>query len=72
VRGVIIQNANDEHHFKNHFTPFCKRFGLPVEGGYGPEKRLRSVPYDGEATHGPEPASIARRIVKEFIPELLA
>jgi len=72
VRGIVVQNVNDTHHFEKHYTPFCARFGLPVEGGYSPDKRLRSVPYEGEAKHGPETADIARRIVKEFIPELLA
>jgi hypothetical protein len=72
VRGIVIQNVNDTHHFEKHYTPFCARFGLPLEGGYSAGKRLRSVPYDGEPKHGAEPPAIARRIVREFIPELLA
>jgi len=72
VRGMVIQNVNDTHHFEKHYTPFCAQLGLPIEGGYSADKQIRSVPYEGEATHGAEPASIAKRIVKEFIPELLA
>jgi hypothetical protein len=72
LRGIVIQNVNDKHHFERHYTPFCARFGLALEGGYSSDKRLWSVPYEGEAKHGPETADIARRIVREFIPELLA
>jgi hypothetical protein len=71
VRGVVIQNVNDKFHFEKHYTPFCARFGLALEGGYSADRRLRSVPYEGERKHGAEPADIARRIVKELIPELL-
>jgi len=72
VRGVIIQNANDEHHFEKHYKPFCAALELPPEGGLSHNGKLRAVPYEGEKGHGPEPADIARRITKEFIPELLA
>ena len=71
VRGVVIQNVNDKFHFEKHYTPFCARFGLALKGGYSADRRLRSVPYEGERKHAAETADIARRIVKELIPELL-
>jgi predicted Rossmann-fold nucleotide-binding protein len=72
LRGIIIQNTSDEYHHELHYTPFCTAFNLPVEGGASKDGRLLACEFSDPNGHGPEPTTVARAIVEEFVPMLLS
>lgn len=72
VRGVLVQNVNDRHHFEQHFQPICEALNIPITGGTDSTGRVLAFPYDGPDGHGPEPSDVARAITKTLIPDLVA
>ena len=71
TKGVVVQNTIDEMHYLKHYTPFCEKFYLPVEGGKSNRYELWSVLFEHEKGHGPETADIAKQIVSEYFPKIL-
>lgn len=70
--GVIVQNKIDLRHYDRHYLPFCKYFKLPIEGGLNKEYDLYSMLFSHEQGHGPETSEVAKLIVKDYLPMLLA
>lgn len=72
TNGVIVQNTADLQHYNRHYTPFCKHFELPIEGGVSEKYGLHSMLFLDEKGHGPESADVAKFIVKDYLPKILA
>ena len=70
--GVIVQNKIDLRHYDRHYLPFCKYFKLQVEGGLNKKYGLYSMLFSHEQGHGPETSEVAKLIVKDYLPMLLA
>lgn len=71
TKGVVVQNTIDEMHYLKHYTPFCEKFYLPVEGGKSNRYELWSLLFENQKGHGPEPADIAKQVVEEYLPKIL-
>lgn len=61
-RCLLVQNILDGHHFRQHFRPFIRRFGIP-EGGLSDDGRMGSLLYEDERGHVGEP--------RQMLPEIL-
>lgn len=69
--GIIIQNTIDKRHYEKHYKPFCEHFSLSPEGSSNDSLGLHSMLYTHEGGHGPEPAQVAKEIIKNHLPKLL-
>ncbi len=65
-RVSVAQNALDAGFHTFHYVPFCKAFGLPVEGGTDPTKSLRTYSYRDDKGHFGEPLGVIDRMLKEI------
>jgi pimeloyl-ACP methyl ester carboxylesterase len=70
LRLLYVQNLVDEAHHKNHFTPFCERFGLPLSGGTSADGALLSHIYSSPDGHGAEPPEVVKFILSEGLQHL--
>src|SRR5690348_1108539 len=68
---LIVQNQLDVPFYKRHFEPFCRRFGIPLNGGFDPTGTLLTMVYPDPAGHQLEPAPVRERILRECLPALL-
>ncbi|WP_201604374.1 hypothetical protein [Psychrobacter immobilis] len=68
TNGVVIQNIIDKMHYEKHYIPFCNHFNLPIEGGSN--KNLHSILYSHDKGHGPEPVSLSKEVIRDYLPKL--
>jgi len=67
AKCLIVQNISDKVHHRHHYTPFCKHFDVPLKGGWDPSGRIRSIVFDSDTGHGPEPKEMAPQLIAESV-----
>lgn len=68
--GIILQNTMDRRHYEKHYIPFCNHFNLPIEGGANKYLNLHSILYSHDKGHGPEPVSLSKEVIRDYLPKL--
>lgn len=70
TNGIVIQNIIDKMHYEKHYIPFCTHFNLPIEGGVNQDLNLHSILYSHDKGHGPEPVTLSKEIIRDYLPKL--
>jgi hypothetical protein len=70
-RHLVVQNLQDESFMKRQYEPFCRRMDIPLEGGYSPDSRIRTMLYSCPSGHAREPVDVRATILSEGVPWLL-
>jgi Putative rhamnosyl transferase len=60
---VIVQNVQDTFHFDQHYSPLCRTFDVPLEGGRATSHSIQSMLYDSSNGHGAEPFEVVHKII---------
>jgi hypothetical protein len=68
---LIVQNELDRPYYKRHFEPFCRRFSVPLNGGFDPTGTILTMVYSDPSGHDLEPPAVRARILREGLPALL-
>jgi len=61
---LIVQNIQDAVHYRQHYTPLCKHFNVPLRGGPSRSGRIESLMFDSDTGHGPEPKELAPQLIR--------
>jgi hypothetical protein len=66
ARCLLVQNSQDRHHFRTHFTPFAQQFGMPTDSDATSEDgRMATLLYSHPSGHAAEPREMLPRILGE-------
>jgi hypothetical protein len=67
MKCLVVQNLQDLTHYRDHYTPFCTHFDIPLEGGSGSHGRAVSLLFDAESGHGAEPKELAPQLISRAL-----
>lgn len=67
MKFLLAQNVQDVAHYRSHYTPFCKHFGIPLEGGVNTSGHGMSLLFDSPSGHGAEPKELAPELIRRSI-----
>jgi acyl carrier protein len=62
---VYAQNKLDKAHFRRHYTAFCKKYHAPIEGGVSGNGRIKTVVFESDKGHGPEPRELVKPLIEQ-------
>lgn len=63
TKCLIIQNTLDAFHYRKHFSPFCKAFGINPAEERSDMGRIMTWLYHSESGHGAEPREMVAGII---------
>jgi hypothetical protein len=63
ARCVIVQNTSDRAHYRDHYGPFAKAWGVQ-DNGRSADGRMASITYAHPSGHAAEPREMVPRIVQ--------
>jgi hypothetical protein len=55
---LLVQNVQDQVHYRKHYAPFCRAFAVPVLGGGDITGRINVMTFDSPNGHGAEPKEL--------------
>jgi hypothetical protein len=67
AKCILVQNLQDEEHYRAHFTPFCEAFSVPVAGGSDSAGRINTIVFDAPNGHGAEPDELVPELVRRAV-----
>jgi hypothetical protein len=70
LRVLYIQNSVDHFHHERHFAPFCKHFGVPIEGGASADGKILAHLYESPDGHAAESPDVVKYIVSAGLDHL--
>jgi len=68
---LLVQNVLDRTFYDRQYVPFCKEFGVPLDGGWDSSRTIMALAYSDPAGHALEPPQVRAQVIAECLPQLL-